>query len=45
MILAVKILYFLVKCKDIDIDTGVGVDVLSMFFLMLKFSQGFEAEV
>ena len=37
------ILYTLVKYKDIDIDTGVGVDVYSMFLLMLKFSQGFEA--
>ena len=39
------ILYTLVKYKDIDIDVGVGVDVYSRMFLMLKFTQGFEAEV
>ena len=39
------ILYTLVKYKDIDIDVGSVVDVNSRMFLMLKFTQGFEAEV
>ena len=39
------ILYTLVKYKDNDVDVGVAVDVYFMLFLMLKFSQGFEAEV